>query len=98
MNKSDKLPQIRKKAFTKTREDLGLSAKDLSGMSCFSVRQIEQIESGESSSFYGAQNKVTAAKKAAELLKLKLEDAFDFSDSVQSVQLPDVKKICKGRR
>ena len=92
MIKSDKLPQIRKEAFTKARENLGLSAKDLSGMSCFSVRQIEQIESGESSSFYGAQNKVTAAKKVAELLKLKPEDAFDFSESAQSAPLLEVKK------
>lgn len=78
MSKSVKLPEIRKEAFTKAREALGLSTKDLSGMSCFSVRQIEQIESGEISSFYGDQNKVTAAKKVASLLNLKEEDAFDF--------------------
>ncbi len=73
-----KLPEIRKEAFKKAREALGLSAKDVSGMSCFSVRQIEQIENGESSSYYGAQNKVTAAKKVAEILKLSEEEAFDF--------------------
>lgn len=78
MSKPVKLPEIRKEAFTKAREALGLSAKDVSGMSCFSVRQIEQIESGEVSSFYGDQNKVTAAKKVASLLNLKEEDAFDF--------------------
>ena len=50
-------------------------------MSCFSVRQIEQIENGEGTSFYGAQNKLTAAKKVAALLKLKEEDAFDFSNA-----------------
>ncbi len=79
MSKLDtKLPEIRKEAFTKARETLGLSTKELSGMACLSVRQIEQIENGESSSFYGAQVKVTAAKKVAGLLKLKKEDAFDF--------------------
>ena len=52
-------------------------------MSCFSVRQIEQIENGESNSFYGAQVKFTAAKKVAELLKLTPEEAFDFSGVVQ---------------
>ena len=83
MNKSEKLPEIRKEAFTKARESLGLSTKDLSGMACLSVRQIEQIENGESSSFYGAQVKFTAAKKVAELLKLKPEDAFDFSGVTQ---------------
>ena len=92
MNKSEKLPEIRKEAFTKARESLGLSAKDLSGMSCFSVRQIEQIESGESSSFYGAQVKFTAAKRVAELLKLKPEEAFDFSGVVQPVSPAEVEE------
>ncbi|QWE20072.1 helix-turn-helix domain-containing protein [Polynucleobacter sp. AP-Kolm-20A-A1] len=82
MNKPVKLPEIRKEVFTKAREDLGLSTKDLSGMACLSVRQIEQIENGESSSFYGAQVKVTAAKKVAGLLKLKEEDAFDFGEVI----------------
>lgn len=87
-----KLPEIRKEAFTKARESLGLSIKDLSGMSCFSVRQIEQIESGESSSFYGAQVKFTAAKKVAELLKLKPEDAFDFGDLVQIAKISEAQE------
>jgi len=78
-----RLPEIRKEAFTKAREGLGLSTKDVSGMACLSVRQIEQIENGESSSFYGDQVKFTAAKKVAGLLKLKPEDAFDFSDIPQ---------------
>jgi transcriptional regulator with XRE-family HTH domain len=79
MSKPVKFPEIRKEAFTKAREALGLTVKDVSGMSCFSVRQIEQIENGEITSFYGEQNKVTAAKKVAGLLNLKEEDAFDFS-------------------
>lgn len=83
MGNPAKLPEIRKEAFKKAREDLGLSAKDLSGMACLSVRQIEQIENGESSSFYGTQVKVTAAKKVAGLLKLNEVDAFDFGDAVQ---------------
>jgi len=82
-----KLPEIRKEAFSRARENLGLSTKDLSGMACLSVRQIEQIENGESSSFYGPQIKVTAAKKVAALLKLKEEDAFDFGAA------PPAKKI-----
>jgi cytoskeleton protein RodZ len=78
VNTPNKLPEIKKEAFTKAREDLGLSTKELSGMACLSVRQIEQIENGETSTFYGPQVKVTAAKKVAGLLKLKEEDAFDF--------------------
>jgi len=92
VNKSDKLPEIRKEAFTKARESLGLSTKDLSGMACLSVRQIEQIENGESSSFYGAQVKFTAAKKVAGLLKLTPEDAFDFSGVVQLVKPAEVEE------
>lgn len=87
-----KLPEIRKEAFTKARESLGLSTKDLSGMSCLSVRQIEQIENGESSSFYGIQVKFTAAKKVAGLLKLNPEDAFDFSGVTQPNKAVDVKE------
>jgi cytoskeleton protein RodZ len=92
VNKPVKLPEIRKEAFTKARESLGLSTKDVSGMSCFSVRQIEQIESGEISSFYGAQNKITAAKKVAGLLKLTPEDAFDFSGVVQPSKAVEVEE------
>ena len=80
MNKPAKLPEIRKEAFTKAREGLGLSAKELSGMACLSVRQIEQIENGEMSSFYSPQIKITAAKKVAALLKLTEDDAFDFGE------------------
>ena len=86
MNKPAKLPEIRKEAFTKARESLGLSTKELSGMACLSVRQIEQIENGEMSTFYGPQVKVTAAKKVAGLLKLKEEDAFDFGEKTPSAK------------
>ena len=92
MNKTAKLPEIRKEAFTKAREGLGLSTKDLSGMACLSVRQIEQIENGESSSFYGAQVKFTAAKKVAGLLKLAPEDAFDFSGVAQAPKAVEVEE------
>lgn len=92
MNKSEKLPEIRKEAFTKARESLGLSTKDLSGMACLSVRQIEQIENGESGSFYGAQVKFTAAKKVAGLLKLTPEEAFDFSGVVQPAKPAEVEE------
>ena len=81
MYTSNKLPEIKKEAFTKARETLGLSVKDVSRLSCLSVRQIEQIENGESGSFYGPQVKVTAAKKVAGILKLKEEDAFEFGDA-----------------
>lgn len=61
-------------------------------MSCFSVRQIEQIENGEITSFYGLQNKITAAKKVAVLLKLTPEEAFDFSGVAQPVKPAEVEE------
>ena len=86
MNKPAKLAEIRKEVFARAREGLGLSTRELSGMACLSVRQIEQIENGETSAFYGAQIKVTAAKKVAALLKLKEEDAFDFGEKLASAK------------
>jgi transcriptional regulator with XRE-family HTH domain len=77
------IPEIRKEAFTQAREKLGLSAKDLGGRACLSTRQIEQIESGEMSSFYGAQIKFTAAKKVAKLLQLSDGDAFNYGLQTQ---------------
>jgi len=76
------LPEIRKEAFIEAREKLGFSTKDLGGKACLSARQIEQIETGEISSFYGAQNKVTAAKKVAKILNLSDEEAFDVNSHV----------------
>jgi cytoskeleton protein RodZ len=78
VNKPNKLPEIRKEAFAKARETLGLSTQDLAGKACLSNRQIEQIENGETGSFYGAQIKYTAAKKVASILQLTEEQAFDF--------------------
>lgn len=92
MNKPVKLPEIRKEVFTKARESLGLSKKDLSGMACLSVRQIEQIENGQGSCFYGPQIKFTAAKKVAGLLKLTPEEAFDFAGNTSPAKAVEVEE------
>ena len=88
-----KLPEIRKDSFKNAREALGLSVKDLSQKACFSIRQIEQIESGESNAFYSAQVKYTAAKKVAGLLGLSEEDAFVIGgmDSIKKTESDSVK-------
>jgi transcriptional regulator with XRE-family HTH domain len=92
VNTNSKLPDIRREAFIKAREKLSLTNKDLGGMACLSARQIDQIESGETSSFYSAQIKATAAKKVAKLLKLSDEEAFDFGatapETSSVLQLP----------
>ena len=84
MTTNTKLPEIHKEAFSNAREKRGLSTKDLGGMACLSHRQIEQIENGESSSFYGVQNKFTAAKKVAKLLNLSDVEAFEYGTQVQA--------------
>ena len=86
MNSRSKSPEIRQEAFTQAREKLGWSLKDLAGKACLSVRQIEQIENGEMSSFYGAQIKLTAAKKVAAILGLGEAEAFDHSESPTSMR------------
>lgn len=83
MNSNSTPPEIVKEAFAEAREKLGLSTKELGVKACLSTRQIEQIESGEMSSFYGAQIKFTAAKKVAKLLNLSDEDAFDYGVQTQ---------------
>ena len=89
MNKPIKLPEIRKEAFAKARESLGLSTQDLAAKACLSNRQIEQIENGEMGSFYGAQIKYTAAKKVASILQLTEEQAFDFG-AIPLAKAPDL--------
>jgi cytoskeleton protein RodZ len=95
-----KLPEIRKEAFAKAREKLALSAKDLGGMACLSHRQISQIENGESSYFYGAQNKFTAAKKVARLLKLSDEEAFDYGSQapVKMIEEPKIEEKAPAKK
>ncbi len=93
MTTNVKLPGIRKETFAKAREKLALSTKDLGGMACFSHHQISQIENGESSYFYGAQNKFTAAKKVAKLLNLSDEEAFDYGSQVPVKKVQPKKEV-----
>ena len=78
MNKTPVITQINGRAFQEARERLGISVKDLAKQSCFSVRQIEQIENGKSDAFYSLAIKANAAKKIAHLLKLSEAEAFEF--------------------
>ena len=81
------LPEIRGEVIKKTRESKGISIHEISKDLCFSVKQIEQIESGERSHFYSLAIKVAAAKKVADYLDLSYDDVFDFGpDLVQESQ------------
>ena len=44
----------------------------------FVQKQIQQIENGQSTTFYSPAVKLTAAKKVAKLIQLDEKDAFDF--------------------
>nr|WP_255531373.1 helix-turn-helix domain-containing protein [Polynucleobacter sp. MWH-Post4-6-1] len=78
VNKTPVITQVNGRAFQEARERLGISVKDLAKQSCFSVRQIEQIENGKSDAFYSLAIKANAAKKIAHLLKLSEAEAFEF--------------------
>jgi transcriptional regulator with XRE-family HTH domain len=88
MTTNSKLPEIRKEAFIKARENLGLSTKQLGGMVCLSTRQIEQIENGGNKSFYSEAIKLQSAKKVAKILGLTDRDAFVSKETKHSQQLP----------
>jgi cytoskeleton protein RodZ len=85
-----KLPEIRADVIKRAREAKGISIPQISKDLCFSVKQIEQIESGERSHFYSLAIKVSATKRVAEYLGLPFEEVFDFGpDLFEAIQSPD---------
>jgi cytoskeleton protein RodZ len=76
-------PQIRTEAFIAAREKCALSVEALAQMACLSKKQIQQIENGQSSTFYSPAVKLTAAKKVAKLIQLDEKDAFDFGPQAE---------------
>ena len=76
-------PEIRAEAFTAAREKCALSVEELAHLACLSKKQIQQIENGQSTSFYSPTVKFTAAKKVAKLIQLDEKDAFDFGPQAE---------------
>jgi len=76
-------PEIRAEAFIAAREKCALSVEELAHLACLSRKQIQQIENGQSSSFYSPIVKFTAAKKVAKLIQLNENDAFDFGPQAE---------------
>jgi cytoskeleton protein RodZ len=76
-------PEIRTEAFTAAREKCALSVEELAHLACLSKKQIQQIENGQSTSFYSPTVKFTAAKKVARLIQLDEKDAFDFGPQAE---------------
>jgi len=76
-------PEIRTKAFIAARKKCAFSVDKLAHLACLSKKQIQQIENGQSSSFYSPTVKFTAAKKVAKLIQLDEKDAFDFGPQAE---------------
>ena len=76
-------PEIRTAAFIAAREKCAMSVEELAHLSCLSKKQIQQIENGQSSTFYSPTVKFTAAKKVAKLIQLDEKDAFDFGPQAE---------------
>jgi DNA-binding XRE family transcriptional regulator len=76
-------PEIRAEAFIAAREKCALSIEELAHLACLSKKQIQQIENGQSSTFYSPAVKFTAAKKVAKLIQLDEKDAFDFGPQAE---------------
>jgi cytoskeleton protein RodZ len=76
-------PEIRTEAFIAAREKCALSVEELAHLACLSKKQIQQIENGQSSTFYSPTVKFTAAKKVAKLIQLDEKDAFDFGPQAE---------------
>ncbi len=76
-------PEIRVAAFIAAREKCALSVEELAHLACLSKKQIQQIENGQSSTFYSPTVKFTAAKKVAKLIQLDEKDAFDFGPQAE---------------
>jgi DNA-binding XRE family transcriptional regulator len=76
-------PEIRGAAFSAAREKCAMSVEQLALLACLSKKQIQQIENGQSNSFYSPAIKLVAAKKVAKLIQLEEKDAFDFGPQAE---------------
>ena len=76
-------PETRGAAFSAAREKCAMSVEQLALLACLSKKQIQQIENGQSSSFYSPAIKLVAAKKVAKLIQLDEKDAFDFGPQAE---------------
>jgi len=95
-------PEIRCAAFSAAREKCAMSVEQLALLACLSKKQIQQIENGQSSSFYSPTIKLVAARKVAKLIQLDEKDAFDFGPQAElplaeSQPVPDEAKAVEQR-
>jgi transcriptional regulator with XRE-family HTH domain len=82
MTNQNDIPEILGTEFTRARERAGLSTIDLAKMASLTTSHVEQIENGESSSFYSPAIKFVAAKKLASFLGLPETECFVYPEGV----------------
>ena len=82
MTNHNDIPEILGAEFTRARERAGLSTIDLAKMASLTTSHVEQIENGESSSFYSPAIKFVAAKKLASFLGLPETECFVYPEGV----------------
>ena len=82
MTNQNDIPEILGAEFTRARERAGLSTIDLAKMASLTTSHVEQIEKGESSSFYSPAIKFVAAKKLASFLGLPETECFVYPEGV----------------
>jgi DNA-binding XRE family transcriptional regulator len=88
-------PEIRSAAFSAAREKCAMSDEQLALLACLSKKQIQQIENGQSNSFYSPAIKLVAARKVAKLIQLDEKDAFDFGPQAE-LALTQVDELTPG--
>jgi len=82
MTNQNEIPEILGAEFTRARERAGFSTIDLAKMASLTTSHVEQIENGESSSFYSPAIKFVAAKKLASFLGLPETECFVYPEGV----------------
>lgn len=82
MTNHNDIPEILGAEFKRARERAGLSTIDLAKMASLTTSHVEQIENGESSSFYSPAIKFVAAKKLASFLGLPETECFVYPEGV----------------
>jgi transcriptional regulator with XRE-family HTH domain len=82
MTNPNEIPEIKGAEFARARERVGMSTADLAKMASLTTSHVEQIENGESSSFYSPAIKFVAAKKLASFLGLPETECFVYPEGV----------------
>lgn len=78
------IPKIKGVEFTLARERAGFSKADLAKLASLTTSHVEQIENGESGSFYTLAIKFVAAKKIASILGLTEVECFIYPEGHES--------------